>query len=58
MTLGNKLEAHYEQKKTFLPFIIIQLIFVDQTLCADLQKKSKDLGKAVKDNCKAARKCK
>ena len=29
-----------------------------QTLCADLQKKSKDLGKAVKDNCKAARKCK
>merc|ERR1719376_1202192 len=29
-----------------------------KTLCADLQKKSKDLGKAVKDNCKAARKCK
>ena len=25
---------------------------------SDLQKKSKDLGKAVKDNCKAARKCK
>lgn len=42
----------------FCFFCIIKTVFVDQTLCGDLQKKSKDLGKAVKDNCKAARKCK